>query len=182
MTQFLGVFPCRNVSFTSFSCGWKHHLLICPSDFSTRLQGEQEVQWFVPSCNHGEWHSGRDLLLSALGISQSVLWGHSQQVGKVKSMVLQCLVLVLPGWNFGRWRNLQHKKPKKNGQAWWKGIKETRIKIRKISGFVCQVGLSQWLEPARMLAAVARERVVGSGSRFWWEKTHGALTLVAVDA
>lgn len=44
----------------------------CGSD-ATRLQGEQEVQWFVPSCNHGEWHGGRDLLLSTLGISQGVL-------------------------------------------------------------------------------------------------------------
>ena len=31
---------------------------------------------------------------------------------------------------------------------------------------VCQVGLSQWLEAARMLAAVACKCVVGSGSRF----------------
>lgn len=74
--------------FIWFSCRWKHHLLIC-SD-ATRLQGEQEVQWFVPSCNHGEWHGGRDLLLSTLGISQGVLWGHSQQVGNVKSVVHGC--------------------------------------------------------------------------------------------
>lgn len=71
---------------------------------------------------------------------------------------------------------------KTNGRLDERGWKKHASRSAKSSTVVCQVGLSQRLEAARMLAAVACKRVVGSGSRFWWEKTHGSLPLVAYHA